>query len=179
MNTNELKTKFLESLALTQELYDLVVSDCSKREFDELRLPASLVKYLERKPAKPKDERVLNAGKPWTEEDYEMVRSLMSDGKTANEIAVEMKRIRGSITSVLVRLGLVVVDGLGNYVAVKDPPKQSNCPVWTNRTVNYLMAMFTNNIDTAEMALKLHMSEDLVIDKLVELELVDVEEDAN
>ena len=177
MNTIELKTKFLESLTLSKELYGLVISECSKREFDELHLPASLVKYLE---MKPKDERLLNAGKKWTEEGYDAVRLMMAENKTSNEIALEMKRSTYSIECILVKLGLIEVDSMGNYIVVKDPPNRSDCPAWTKRNVKYLTDMLADDIDTAEMALKLHMSEDIVIDKLVELGLVDVEEmDAN
>ena len=56
---------------------------------------------------KPKAELPENAGKPWTKEDDLKLKNYFSIGLSRKEICTELKRTSGSITSRLVRLGLI------------------------------------------------------------------------
>lgn len=51
-----------------------------------------------------------NAGKPWSDELDQRLKEAYNGGVSVKEIAKEMGRTTGSISSRLVKLGLVVID---------------------------------------------------------------------
>lgn len=56
---------------------------------------------------KPKKALPKNAGKPWNKEDDERLRKSFASGMTKKELCAEFERTSGSISSRLVRLGLI------------------------------------------------------------------------
>jgi hypothetical protein len=56
---------------------------------------------------KPKKELPENAGKPWTTEDDEKLKQYFLSGISRKEICTAFGRTSGSITSRLVRLGMI------------------------------------------------------------------------
>ncbi len=57
--------------------------------------------------AKPKKELPENAGKPWTEEEEKLLLELYNNGISKKEISQSLGRTIGSITSRLLRLGVL------------------------------------------------------------------------
>ena len=51
-----------------------------------------------------------NAGKPWSDEFDRQLKDSYNSGVSVKEIAKEMKRTTGSISSRLVKLGLVIIE---------------------------------------------------------------------
>ena len=76
---------------------------CNKGEV--VRALYTVLNYLDEK--KPKKNIPANAGKPWTKEDDEKLKVCFKSGMPRKEICTEFERSSGSITSRLVRLGLV------------------------------------------------------------------------
>jgi hypothetical protein len=56
--------------------------------------------------SQPKRELPQNAGKPWSVEDDERLKSCFESGTTKKELCAEFQRSSGSISSRLARLGL-------------------------------------------------------------------------
>lgn len=56
---------------------------------------------------KPKKELPENAGKPWTEEEEKLLLELYNSGTSKKEISQSLGRTIGSITSRLLRLGIL------------------------------------------------------------------------
>ncbi len=59
---------------------------------------------------KPKKNLPENAGKPWSDELDQRLKDVYNSGISVKEIAKEMGRTTGSISSRLVKLGLVIID---------------------------------------------------------------------
>ena len=57
--------------------------------------------------SKPKRELPQNAGKPWLTEDDERLKACFESGMTKKELCAEFERTPGSISSRLIRLGLI------------------------------------------------------------------------
>ena len=56
---------------------------------------------------KPKKELPENAGKPWSEEEEKVLLGLYNEGLSKKEISQRLGRTTGSITSRLLRLGIL------------------------------------------------------------------------
>ena len=78
-------------------------SVCNKGEI--VRAFYAVLNHLDEK--KPAKGLPANAGKPWTKEDDEKLKVCFKSGMPRKEICAEFKRSSGSISSRLVRLGLV------------------------------------------------------------------------
>lgn len=78
-------------------------SVCNKGEI--VRAFHTILNHLEDKT--PKKNMPANAGKPWTEEDNERLKACFESGLSKKELCAEFERSSGSISSRLVRLGLI------------------------------------------------------------------------
>ena len=74
---------------------------------DIVRALYTALAELDKRPEKTKGLQPENAGKPWTPEEENQLKELYNKGLTNKEISKELCRTPGSISSRLVRLGLV------------------------------------------------------------------------
>lgn len=67
----------------------------------------TVLKNLESVQEKPKKPQAENAGKPWTEEDEEILCQMFETGCTSREMCKRFGRTKGAIGARLVRLGKI------------------------------------------------------------------------
>ena len=81
-------------------------SDCCN-QVEVVRALHTALKYMESEPEKPKRPQPENAGKPWTDEDEEVLCRMFDTGCTKKEICNHFQRSRGAIEARLIRLGKI------------------------------------------------------------------------
>lgn len=90
---------------------EVLPSECVCNDVEVVRAFYTVLKSLDA--VATTKEVPQNAGKPWTEEDDELLMKMFKEGATKKDLQEYFKRSAGSINSRLVRLGLI--DEKRNY----------------------------------------------------------------
>ena len=79
----------------------------SCNQVEVVRAIHAVLKHIDLEPEKPKRPQPENAGKPWTEEDEEILSRMFDTGCTKKEICNHFQRSQWAIAARLVRLGKI------------------------------------------------------------------------
>ncbi len=86
---------------------EILAEDDSCNQVEVVRALNSVLRYIENRAEKSSEHLPANAGKPWTEEDEEILTRMFEHGRTRKEICNYFKRSPGAIASRLVKLGKI------------------------------------------------------------------------
>lgn len=85
---------------------------------DTVRALFEAVRALERRPERSKSQEALpeNAGKPWTQEEDELLVKQFDGGMSVRELSLEHKRTEGAMRSRLMKLGKIPIVNMSHNV---------------------------------------------------------------
>ena len=79
----------------------------SCNQVEVVRAIHAVLKYIDLEPEKPKRPQPENAGKPWTQEDEEILCRMFDTGCPGEAICNHFQRSHGAIAAKLVKLGKI------------------------------------------------------------------------
>lgn len=86
---------------------EILAEDDSCNQVEIVRALNTVLRHLDNQSDKPSKHLPENAGKPWTEEDEEVLCRMFEQGCTRKEICNYFKRSTGAIAARLVKLGKI------------------------------------------------------------------------
>lgn len=105
---DELVSHLLHVISACKRIYEKIVKEYGQDFANDLPLDKNLLKFLKNDCRTVKFQPLVNnAGKKWSEQQYDIVRQMIFENNTVEQIAKYMGRTEYSIECVLVKLGLV------------------------------------------------------------------------